>query len=56
MGDSAIDLELRFWTDYSSRHTVPSAVAVEALERLDAAAVTLPLPTQQVVFTGEKDE
>ena len=56
LGDSAIDLELRFWTNYSSRHTVPSAVAVEALKRLDAADVTMPLPTQQVVITGEKDE
>jgi len=51
-----IDPEVRFWTDYSCHHTVPSAVAVEALKRLDAADVTIPLPTQQVVITGEKDE
>jgi len=56
LGDSTVDLELRFWTDYAGRHTVPSAVAVAALERLDAAKVSMPFPTQQLVITGELDE
>jgi small-conductance mechanosensitive channel len=56
LGDSTVDLELRFWTDYAGRHTVPSAVVVAALERLDAAKVSMPFPTQQLVITGELDE
>jgi small-conductance mechanosensitive channel len=56
LGDTTIDLELRFWTDYTSRHTVPSAVAAEALARLDAASISMPFPTQQLMITGETDE
>jgi small-conductance mechanosensitive channel len=56
LGDTTIDLELRFWTDYMSRHTVPSAVAIEALDRLDAASISMPFPTQQLMITGEIDE
>lgn len=53
LGDTTINMELRFWTDYAARHTVPSAVAIEALARLDAAKISLPFPTQQIVITGE---
>jgi small-conductance mechanosensitive channel len=53
LGDTNINLELRFWTDYTARHTVPSAVAIEALNRLDAAKISMPFPTQQVMITGE---
>jgi small conductance mechanosensitive channel len=56
LGDTTIDLELRFWTDYTARHTVPSAVAVETLARLDAANVSMPFPTQELVITSEIDE
>jgi small conductance mechanosensitive channel len=56
LDDTTIDLELRFWTDYAARHTVPSAVAVETLARLDAAHVSMPFPTQRVVITGEIEE
>jgi small-conductance mechanosensitive channel len=56
LADTTIDLELRFWTDYMSRHTVPSAVAVEALVRLNAARIGMPFPTQQVMITGEISE
>ena len=56
LGDTTIDLELRFWTDYTSRHTVPSAVAIEALARLDAASIGMPFPTQRLMITGEIDE
>jgi small conductance mechanosensitive channel len=56
LGDTAIDLELRFWTDYVSRHTVPSAVAVEALARLEAASISMPFPTQRLMIAGEIDE
>jgi small conductance mechanosensitive channel len=54
--DTNINLELRFWTDYTARHTVPSAVAIEALARLDAAKISMPFPTQQLMITGEINE
>ena len=50
LGDTNINMELRFWTDYTARHTVPSAVAIEALARLDAAKISMPFPTQQIVI------
>jgi len=55
LSDTAIILELRFWHDYKTRNTVRSAVAHEALARLDAAGVNLPFPTQKVIITGELD-
>jgi small-conductance mechanosensitive channel len=55
LGDTAIVLELRFWHDYETRNTVRSAVAHEALARLDAAGVNMPFPTQEVIITGETD-
>lgn len=56
LGDTTVDVELRFWTDYAGRHTVPSAVAAKALARLDAAKVSMPFPTQRLMITGELDE
>jgi small conductance mechanosensitive channel len=56
LGDTNINMELRFWNDYTARHTVPSAVAIEALARLDAAKISMPFPTQQVMITGEISE
>lgn len=53
LGDSSVVLELRFWASYAARNTVRSAVAHEALERLDAAGVDMPFPTQQLMITGE---
>lgn len=51
LGDTTIVLELRFWTDFEARHTVPSAVAEEALSRLDASGVSMPFPTQQLMIS-----
>jgi small-conductance mechanosensitive channel len=53
LGDTTIILELRFWTDYTARFTVPSAVADETLSRLDASGVSMPFPTQQVMISGD---
>lgn len=55
LGDSTIVLELRFWHDHSARHKVRSAVAHEALARLDAAGVKMPYPTQELILTGDVD-
>lgn len=56
LGDSTIVMELRFWHDHSDRHQVRSAVAHEALARLDAAGVRMPFPTQELLLvTGELD-
>lgn len=55
LGDTTIDMELRFWTDYGVRFTVPSAVADEALSRLGANDISMPMPTQHVVISGSAD-
>ena len=53
LGDTTINLELRFWHDFADRHQVKSAVAHEALARLAAAGIAMPFPTQEVIITGE---
>ena len=55
LGETTIVVELRFWTDYTTRHTVPSTVAQEALTRLDASGVSMPFPTQQLMISGDID-
>jgi len=55
LGETTIVVELRFWTDYPARHAVPSAVAEEALSRLDASGVSMPFPTQQLMISGDID-
>jgi small conductance mechanosensitive channel len=56
LGDTTINLELRFWVDFKDRHVVRSAVAHEALARLAAAGVNMPFPTQELIITGEIKE
>jgi small-conductance mechanosensitive channel len=56
LGDTTINLELRFWHDFADRHQVKSAVAHEALERLAAAGVSMPFPTQELIITGDIKE
>ena len=53
LGDTTINLELRFWHDFADRHQVKSAVAHEALAGLAAAGVNMPFPTQELRITGE---
>jgi small-conductance mechanosensitive channel len=52
LGDTTIDLELRFWVDFKDRYVVRSAVAHEALARLSAAEISMPFPTQEVIVSG----
>ncbi|MCZ6505045.1 MAG: mechanosensitive ion channel family protein [Actinobacteria bacterium] len=52
LGESTVVLELRFWHDHPIRHQVRSDVAHEALARLDAAEVSMPFPTQELMVTG----
>jgi small-conductance mechanosensitive channel len=56
LGDSTINLELRFWVDFKDRHVVRSAVAHEALARLAAAGISMPFPTQELIITGDTKE
>jgi small conductance mechanosensitive channel len=53
LGDTTIVVELRFWTDFPARHTVPSAVAEEALTQLEASGVSMPFPTRQLMISGD---
>jgi small conductance mechanosensitive channel len=55
LDDSAVVLELRFWHDHAERHRVRSDVAQEGLERLMAAGVTMPFPTQEIRLSGSLD-
>ena len=54
MGETAVNVELRFWHRYSDRHRVRSAVTREALEALDAAGIVMPYPTQEVILSGSR--
>jgi small-conductance mechanosensitive channel len=56
LGDSTINLELRFWVDFKDRHVVRSAVAHEAIARLATAGVSMPFPTQELIITGDTKE
>jgi small-conductance mechanosensitive channel len=53
LGDTAINLELRFWHSFADRFRVKSAVAHEALARFAAAGISLPFPTQELIITGK---
>lgn len=52
LGDTTVNLELRFWHDHATRHVVRSDVAHEALARLNAAGVSLPFPTKELIVSG----
>jgi small-conductance mechanosensitive channel len=56
LGDSTINLELRFWVDFKDRHVVRSAVAHEAIACLATAGVSMPFPTQELIITGDTKE
>lgn len=49
IGESTVDVELRFWHRYADRHAVRSAVTRRALTALDAAGIDLPYPTRTVI-------
>jgi small conductance mechanosensitive channel len=55
LGETAVDLELRFWHDHATRHPVRSAVAHEALRSLAAAKILMPFPTQELIISGDAD-
>ncbi len=50
--DSTVDVELRFWHQYSDRHTVRSAIAARALPALADAGVSMPFTTREVIVSG----
>ena len=52
MGDSWVDVELRFWHQYSDRHTVRAEIAERALRSLSDAGVDLPFVTREVIVSG----
>ena len=54
MGETAVNVELRFWHRYSDRHTVRSAVMRRALAALDAAGIVMPYPTQKVIVSDPR--
>ena len=55
LDDTNVVLELRFWHDHSVRHQVRSDVAHEALAGLEAAKVSMPFPTQELLIRGSLD-
>lgn len=52
IGETTVNLELRFWHDHAERHRVRSEVAHAALAQLRAANVTMPFPTQELLLSG----
>jgi small-conductance mechanosensitive channel len=55
LGDTTVNIELRFWHHDADRHHVRSAVGHEALRRLDEASVSLPFPTKELIVSGTLD-
>ena len=56
LGETTIDLELRFWHDYAARHNVRSSVAHHALDSLEAGGIEMPFPTQQLIISKEAED
>lgn len=54
MGETAVNVELRFWHAYADRHTVKSAVVARTLAALEAAGIVSPYPTQKVIVSGSR--
>ena len=52
MGDTAVDVELRFWHQYGDRHTVRAEIAERALRSLADAGVEMPFTTREIIVSG----
>lgn len=55
LGDTTVNIEVRFWHPYVTRHQVRSDVAEACLDALDNADVSMPFPTSEVVISGRLD-
>lgn len=55
LGDTTVNIEVRFWHQYTPRHQVRSDVADVCLAALDSAGVSMPFPTSKVVISGKLD-
>jgi small conductance mechanosensitive channel len=56
LGETTVDLELRFWHDHATRHNVRSSVAHHALKSLEAAEIEMPFPTQEIIVSASDDD
>lgn len=54
-GDTAVNIELRFWHSYADRHVVRSAVTSRAFAAFTDAGIVMPYPTRQVIVSGPAD-
>lgn len=52
IGETTINIELRFWHDHARRHFVRSDVAHAGLAALKTAGVRMPFPTQELIVSG----
>jgi small-conductance mechanosensitive channel len=52
IGETAVEVELRFWHQYADRHMLRSEIADRALASLSDAGVKLPFPTREVIVSG----
>jgi len=55
LGDTTVNIEVRFWHLYGPRDTVRSDVAHACLDALDSAKVSMPFPTSEVIVSGRLD-
>ena len=53
LGDTTINIQVRFWHEYGPRHQVRSDVADACLAALDDAGVSMPFPTSEVIVSGD---
>lgn len=52
LGETNVNVELRFWHDHAIRHDIRSTVANTALVKLEEAGVSMPFPTQELIVSG----
>lgn len=52
IGETTVNIELRFWHDHAARHFVRSEVAHAGLAKLRDGNVRMPFPTQELLVSG----
>ena len=56
LGETKVDIELRFWHQHAQRHVVRSAVAHASLDALDAARIPVGAPATEVIVSGSLNQ
>jgi small conductance mechanosensitive channel len=55
VGETTVNIEVRFWHLYADRHAVRSTVTSRAIAALADAGITMPYPTRKVIVSRPTD-